>query len=83
MELSGFMLAFQQLSTPPLTATCILIGQMQRKPSESCHNEMLKSCRKLLKKNVIQVAVAQRTALLLSGIHGSMVCAAPGIPGNS
>ena len=31
------MLAFQQLSTLPLTATCILIGQLHtRKPSKSC-----------------------------------------------
>ena len=35
-ELSSSMLAFQQMATPPLTATCIFIGQLQRKPLESC-----------------------------------------------
>ena len=41
-ELTSSMLAFRQLSTPPLTVTCILIGHLLRKPSESCQKDVKK-----------------------------------------
>ena len=37
------MLDFRQFSTPPLTVTCILIGQLQRKPPGSCQKRCHKT----------------------------------------
>ena len=53
-EWSPSILAFRQMSTPPLTAYCILIGQLQRKPSESCQK---------LIRTFIQVVTVGRVAL--------------------
>ena len=41
-ELSSSMLAFQKMETPPIATICILIGLMQRKPSESCQKDVTK-----------------------------------------
>ena len=47
-ELSSAMLAFLQLTTPP-HSSCILIGQMQHKPSESCQKDVKKLSKTNLK----------------------------------